>query len=432
MNNSGVIAFCARQRRNLAKKTSGRLDLSKSVLSSEIPDSIQPMRILRIINRFNLGGPTYNAGYLTRYIGDDCETRLIGGSPLPEEAHSGFILDSLDVAYEEIHEMSRAVNPFQDLKALFKIRRIIREFKPDIVHTHAAKAGLLGRIAARLEGIPVIVHTYHGHVFSGYFGKLKSTLVKAMERWLAARSDAIIVISPSQFNDIVKTHKICAPNKAHIIPLGFDLNRFTQEQENKRTIFREKYGIPKDALSIGIVGRFAPVKNHRLFFESMQLLRSRGYDFKAVVIGDGDDGPLWKSWVKEHYGGREDDFIFTSWVREMDVAMAGLDIVMLTSLNEGTPVSLIEAQAAGKPVVTTPAGGVRDCILESKTGFVSQSFEASEILGLLEQLITSQEMRTTMGESGRAYVMEKFSHKRLIADMRTLYNSLVRHNKQHN
>lgn len=386
------------------------------------------MKILRIVNRFNLGGPTYNAGYLTKYLG---ETRLIGGSPLSEEAHSGFILDKIGVTYEELPEMSRAVNPLQDLRAFLKIRRIIREFRPDIVHTHAAKAGLLGRLAARMEGVPVIVHTYHGHVFSGYFGAFKSGLIKSVERWLAHRSDAIVTISQEQFRDIVEVHRICAHNRAHIIPLGFDLSRFATDQETKRKKFRQQFDIPSDALTVGIVGRFAPVKNHGLFFESIRLLMSEGIAFKAVVIGDGHDADHWKQWVKTHLGERASDVIFTSWIQDMDEAMAGLDCVVLTSLNEGTPVSLIEAQAASRPVVTTPVGGVRDCMVDGMSGVVSSSMEAVDVAAALRPLLLDAEMRQRMGEAGRQFVMERFSHERLVRDMQVLYDALLRYNKSH-
>ena len=347
---------------------------------------------------------------------------------MQEEAHSGFILDKLGVQYEELHEMSRAVNPFQDFKAFLKIRKIIREFKPDIVHTHAAKAGVLGRLAARLEGVPVVIHTYHGHVFSGYFGKRKSNIIKAIERWLAKRSDAIITISKAQFEDIVNVHRICAHNKAHIIPLGFDLSRFTIDQGKKRSQFRERFGIAADDIAVGIVGRFAPVKNHQLFFESIDVLMQRGIAFKAIVIGDGSDAAHWKNWVQTHLGKRAGDVVFTSWIQEMDEAMAALDIVVLTSLNEGTPVSLIEAQAASRPVVSTPAGGVRDCVLEGESGSISKTFEATEFADTLQPLILNSEMQKRMGESGRQFVMERFSHLRLVGDVRILYDALLKYN----
>ncbi len=387
------------------------------------------MKILRIINRFNLGGPTYNAGYLTKYLGEDCETRLIGGSPLPEEAHSGFILEKMGVEYEELHEMSRAVNPFQDLKAFLKIRKIIREFKPDIVHTHAAKAGVLGRLAAKMEGVPVVIHTYHGHVFSGYFGKQKSRIIKSIERSLAKRSDAIVTISKAQFEDIVHIHRICAHNKAHIIPLGFDLSRFTMDQESKRKQFRDRFKIPSGDVAVGIVGRFAPVKNHALFFDAIRILKERGVSFKAVVIGDGNDAAHWKNWVHTHMKEHAEDVVFTSWIQEMDEAMAALDIVVLTSLNEGTPVSLIEAQAASRPVVTTPAGGVRDCMRDGESGLVSKSFEATDFADALQPLILNRELRKLMGASGRDFVLDRFSHLRLVNDMRILYDALLKYNK---
>lgn len=387
------------------------------------------MKVLRIINRFNLGGPTYNAGYLTRFMGPEYETMLIGGSPLPDEAHSGFILDNMGVAYIEIPEMGRSINPFNDLRAFWKIRSIMKQYKPDIVHTHAAKAGVLGRLAAVWCGVPVVVHTYHGHVFSGYFSGWKTALIKAVERWMARRSSAIITISREQYTQIVVDHAICPASKAHVIPLGFDLQRFAQNQEKNREQFRAKYGIKPHEVAIGIIGRFAPVKNHTLFFDALAILAKANHQFKALVIGDGNA----KSHFLEYTSAlksTDSDFenskvLFTSWIKEMEVAMAGLDIVVLTSVNEGTPVSLIEAQAAGVPIITTNVGGVRDCMLPETTGLLVEDFDSKSIANAMVQLINNPELRAQMGKEGSVYVNAHFSYQRLVADMKRLYKSLL-------
>ncbi|MFN0032050.1 MAG: glycosyltransferase [Flavobacteriales bacterium] len=385
-----------------------------------ITDNAAPLRVLRLVNRFNLGGPTYNAAYLTKGLAPQYETTLAGGHPLPDEAHSGFIMQKLDVPYIEINEMRRSINPVNDMRALMRIIRMVRSVRPHIVHTHAAKAGVLGRLAAWYCRVPVVVHTYHGHVFSGYFSEWKTALVKAFERWLASRTTAVITISALQHHEIVDVHRICAPGKAHIIPLGFDLERFTVGQNEKRAHFRKQYELKESEIAIGIVGRFAPVKNHVLFFEALKLLDTQ-QPWKAFVIGDGDLRSRYEDDART-LGGR---VIFTSWIEDMDVAMAGLDVVALTSINEGTPVSLIEAQAAAKPVVTTNAGGVRDCVLDGHSGIVVDDFEAKTFAAALTSLIEDERLRQRMGMEGRQHALHHFGQQQLVNDMKKLYEELL-------
>lgn len=388
-------------------------------------------KVLRIINRFNVGGPTYNAAYLTAFLPEEFETRLIGGAPAPGEAHSGYILDALNVAYEEIPEMSRSVSLMNDLKAFRKIRKIIREYKPDIVHTHAAKAGALGRIAARLEGVPVIVHTYHGHVFSNYFSKWKSRLVQWIERMLCRISTCVVVISEQQYREIITQFKIASPQKAHIIPLGFDLSRFSERRETKRKNFREKWNLG-DSIAIGIIGRIAPVKNHQLFFDALRILQKESKGWKALVIGDGEGRSAMMQSVNDfaisEIPDQHSEILFTSWIRDVDEALAGLDIVVLTSFSEGTPVSLIEAQASTRPVVSTDAGGVKDCIIPDQSGFIVE-MTAEDVAQKIKVLINDSELRDKMGKSGEQFVLSKYHYTRLCKDMATLYSNALQQQK---
>ena len=190
-------------------------------------------RVLRIINRFNLGGPTFNVTYLSKYMSDEYETMLIGGEKEDSEDSSIFILENLGLKPVLIPEMKRSINPINDLKAYYKIKKIIKDFKPDIVHTHAAKSGALGRLAAYNCNVPVIVNTFHGHVFHSYFGKTKTLFYKTIERWLAKKSTKIIAISEIQKEELWKQHKICKKDKLAVIPLGFDLDRFQENTEEK-------------------------------------------------------------------------------------------------------------------------------------------------------------------------------------------------------
>ena len=218
-------------------------------------------KILRIINRFNIGGPTYNATFLTRYLEGDYETLLIGGLPEQDEADSLHIVKAYDLEPLLIEEMQRIPSFRSDRAEYLKIKQIIKEFKPDIVHTHAAKAGALGRRAAYACKVPVIVHTFHGHVFHSYFGKIKTAIFKQIERKLAKKSDGIIAISDLQKEELANVHGICKADKIKVIPLGFDLDKFNEATLNRKET-RIKYNLKEDEIAVAIVGRLAPIKNH--------------------------------------------------------------------------------------------------------------------------------------------------------------------------
>lgn len=394
------------------------------------------IKILRIINRFNLGGPTYNAAYLTKYLSDDFETLLVGGEKYEEEESSEFILDELGIKPIIIPEMQRSINRKNDTIAYRKIKEIIKEFKPDIVHTHASKAGTLGRLAAKKMDVPVIIHTFHGHVFHSYFGKTKTKFYKNIERYLAKKSTKIIAISDIQKNELAIDHKICKPEKIEVIPLGFDLSRFKENVEEKRKSFREKYKVLDDEIAIGIIGRLVPIKNHQFFIEVVSnVLKSTTKKVRFFIIGDGEE----KQNLKDLCTHKKLDFVeweeakkpalitFTSWVKNIDWANAGLDIITLTSLNEGTPVSLIEAQASNKPIVTTNCGGVKNVTKEGETALIYEVSEKQKFGDALLGLIEDEEKRNDMGAKGWGFVEEKFSYRRLVSDVERLYRILLKH-----
>jgi glycosyltransferase involved in cell wall biosynthesis len=299
------------------------------------------------------------------------------------------------------------------------------------VHTHAAKAGALGRLAAWNCGVPVIVHTYHGHVFEGYFNSIVSGLIKMTERFLAGLSSAIIVISESQRSDIAVKFNITPSPKIHVVPLGFDLQKFRSDRQEKRMNFRSAYQIHEDEIVVGIIGRLTMVKNHDLFLRSVALLFKKNIRFRVMIIGDGEMRLELKEnarRIEEENRAAEGNITFTSWIREMDKAIAGLDIVVLTSFSEGTPVSLIEAQAAGKPVVSTDVGGVRDCVQNGITGFIVHDNTAESFSGALEELILNKPLRRKFGTSGEHFVADRYDYKRLVNDVEKLYRSLLSHN----
>ncbi len=379
-------------------------------------------RVLRIINRFNLGGPTYNVAYLTKYLSPEYETLLVGGAIENSEASSEFILKKLGLKYEIIPELKRSINPINDFIAYQKIKKIIREFKPDIVHTHAAKAGTLGRAAAFACKIPITVHTFHGHVFHSYFGSLTTFFYKIIERKLASKTSAIIAISNKQQYELVTEYKISSTKNTYVIPLGFDLNRFAENVVEKRKDFREKYKLNRDEIAIGIVGRLVPVKNHSLFLYAIKFVQENAKKkIRAFIIGDGQERMKLETLAIQLL--IKDCVVFTSWENEVDKIYPGLDIVCLTSFNEGTPVSLIEAQAANRPIVTTNVGGVVN-VVDSTTTFLAN--DDQEFCSKLFSLVEDDNLRMSMSNKGFDFVKSKFTYSRLIHDMARLYSDLLK------
>ncbi len=390
-------------------------------------------RVLRIINRFNLGGPTYNAAYLTKHLAPEFETMLVGGMKDDSEDSSEFIVENLGVDARVLSSMRRSIHPLRDRVAYNEIKNIIRDFRPDIVHTHASKAGALGRRAAHQLGVPAIVHTFHGHVFHSYFGRFKSGFYRSLERYLASRSDRIIAISEKQKEELVREHRICDPGKVAVIPLGFDLQRFREDREEKRRRFRREYGLEEGEVAIGIVGRLVPVKNHELFLRGVAALLGRSSQkVRAFIIGDGEERedlllkaknmgiPVALGWE-----GKRAPLTFTSWIKNVDEVYAGLDIVALTSLNEGTPVSLIEAQAAGVPIVSTRVGGVENVVVPGETALLCSRTDPQEFSEKLLRLVDDPGKRFEMTEKGWPYVKDRFSVERLVKDMGDLYREMI-------
>ena len=383
-------------------------------------------KILRIINRFNLGGPTYNAAYLTKYLESDYETLLVGGQHEESEKSSMHILDDLDLKPIIIPEMQRSLNPYKDQIAFKKIQDIIKEFKPDIVHTHAAKAGALGRRAAYKLGVKQIYHTFHGHVFHSYFGSFKTKIFKEIERNLAKKTTKIIAISDIQKRELSKIHRICPEKNIEVIPLGFDLEKFNIDKDSKRKKFRKKWNIKENEIAIGIIGRLVPIKNHFFFIDVIQEVQKKSkVPIKAFIVGDGEEKQNIINYIKSKNLDYSFDyspatFQLTSWIKEIDKVNSGMDIICLTSLNEGTPVSLIEAQASGKPIVSTKTGGIENIVIENKTALLSKNNDLHTFSKNLLSLVSDSEKRILFSKYG----LEKskdFHYDKLINKMKKLY-----------
>lgn len=383
-------------------------------------------KVLRIINRFNIGGPTYNATFLTRFMDDKYETLLIGGTHEEGESDSLHILEEYGISPLLITEMQRIPSFKSDRAAYKKIKQIIQEFKPDIVHTHAAKAGALGRKAAFACNVPVVIHTFHGHVFHSYFGKIKTFIFKTIERRLARKSDGIIAISDIQKKELSEIHKICPASKIKVIPLGFDLEKFHLNKEINRVKTRLQFGIKEDEIAIAIVGRLAAIKNHALFLNVVdKIIQETTKKVTFFIVGDGDERPSIENRVNELNNKFGKIIVMTSWVKDIGPFNAGMDIICLTSDNEGTPVSLIEAQAGGVPIVTTDVGGVKDILLEGQTGYVVPKNNVSLFAEKLLLLIEDEMLRKSFSEKGWDFVKNKFHYTTLVNNMDKYYQFLL-------
>ncbi len=392
-------------------------------------------RVLRIINRLNLGGPTYNATYLTKYLEPDFDTLLVAGMKDDTEASSAFIPKELGVEPVYIPEMYRSIHPLKDTRAYKKIRSIIDDFQPDIVHTHAAKAGAIGRLAAHHANVPIILHTFHGHVFHSYFHPLKARFFLEIERYLAKISSRLIAISELQKREMTQDFRIGPSNKFSVVPLGFDLERFQTDQANKRMKFRQQYNVADDEIAIGIIGRLVPIKNHELFLKALNhVIEESNQKIRAFIIGDGEERQNIQTKASEmqidyalpHQNGNQAALLkFTSWHKDIDVVNAGLDIVALTSNNEGTPVSLIEALAAKKPIVATNVGGVSDIVEHGYTALLSPPNDSDQFARNLLELVEDKQLRARLGQNGGQNVCKTYDYQTLVSNISDLYQELL-------
>jgi glycosyltransferase involved in cell wall biosynthesis len=321
-----------------------------------------------------------------------------------------------------IPELGREINPLKDWVTLLKLYRLFRDRRPHIVHTHTAKAGTVGRMAARLAGVPVIVHTFHGHVFHDYFGPLQTRVFIGIERLLASLSDRIVTVSDGQRRELAD-YGVASRDKIAVVPLGFELDALLN-CEPLRGQLRWELGIPDGTALVGIVARLTAIKNHRLFLDAARLIVEAGQAAMFLIVGDGKLRADLEAYVAELK--LAERVIFTGWRRDLPRIYADLDVVALSSLNEGTPVSLIEAMAAAKPVVATRVGGVSDVILDKESGYLVQSKDAEGLARGILDLLRAPDRAREMGLAGRVAVHPKYASETMLANVEKLYLELLR------
>lgn len=382
-----------------------------------------PVRVVRIISRMNVGGPAIHVMNLTAGLAEPFPTVLVTGDVAPGEAN--LLQEAIARGLPIVHlpELGRAVRPWDDLVAFVKLLRLMRRLRPEVVHTHAAKAGALGRVAAWLAGVPIRVHTFHGHVFDGYFGPRATRVVLAIERLLARITTTVVALSPRQAEDLASRYRICRRERIRVVPLGFDFARFDGVNEQRlRTQFRRELGIPPRHRVVSIVGRLAPIKNHALFLRAAVRVRART---TFVLVGGGDQEPVLRELVREL--GIEDRVRFAGWRSDLERVYAGSDVVALTSDNEGTPVCVIEALAAGRPVVATAVGGVPDVLEDGYLGVLVERGDEAAFAAALDRLLADPALCAELAERGRTAARRRFGVRRLNEDVERLYRDLLGH-----
>lgn len=406
---------------------------------------LDKVKVVRIIGRLNIGGPAIQAIILTECLEKDgFNSCLISGNIGENEG------DMMPYALERniypiiFPNLGREISCVNDMVAFFKLVKFLKKAKPHIVHTHTAKAGTLGRLAAFVAGVPIKIHTFHGHVFSGYFHWSKNRVFILIERVLAFLSDRIIVLSEHQRRELNEVYRIAPNHKFQIVPLGFELEPFLSLPSEKTGTHNIEAEL--SPLVVGFIGRLVEIKNPFLALDALNLLnfqsqgpRNTPRNIQLWIAGGGPLEDSLKQVVRK--GPYASGVRFLGWQRDMAQWYSSLDIVILTSLNEGTPVVLIEAMASGKPFITTEVGGTRDLMVgvgQPVLGSMNGQFTvfdngilvcSKDVTGLadaLEFLASDPEKRTAMGKAGRKFAKTKFTKERLLKDIRSLYRELLK------
>jgi glycosyltransferase involved in cell wall biosynthesis len=389
------------------------------------PEHEEPIRVLRVIARLNVGGPAQHVAFLSRELDRrGYRTTLAAGQVGEGEGSMEDMVRQLGVEPVFVPSLQREISLLSDLAAVWHLVRLIRTERPRILHTHTAKAGAIGRSAALLSGRArptAVVHTFHGHVLRGYFGPVASRVFTWVERVLGRFSDALVAVSPEVRDELVRMG-IAPAEKIEVIRLGLDLERRVAVPPGAREEMRDRLGVAADQIAIGWLGRMTEIKRVDELLHVFAELRRRGVDGVLVLVGS---GPLRRELeVLADSLGVAGRCRFVGFSDDVAPYYAAFDLVVLSSANEGTPVTLIEALAAGKPVVSTAVGGVRDVVEDDRAGFLVPPGDVTAFAGAVETLARDAELRRRFAEQGRS-VLERYSVPRLVDDVDTLYRSLL-------
>jgi len=385
------------------------------------------VRVLHIISRLNIGGAAIQVIYLTRLLNErGYETTLIRGTENASEGTMDYLAEQLDIRPLHVPSLRRNIG-WHDVRALVALFLIIARERPDIVHTHAAKAGTLGRLAARAapgRSGRVLVHTFHGHSLSRYFSPSTARVFLAIERFLARRTTCLVAVSEEVRDDLVAL-RVAKPDCFEVIRCGFDFSLFIvadSERVLRRKGLRAKLGVPSHARLVTLIARLVPIKRVDRFLRVANILAKRG-DTYFLVVGDGELRSVLQTSTDARSLG--DRLIWTGFRRDIaDICFAS-DVVALTSDNEGTPISLIEALAAGTSVVSTDVGGVRAVVVDGETGLIVRPDDENAFAEGARRLLDDRDLATRLARQGREHVLATFGLRRLGDDVDLLYRRLL-------
>jgi len=379
------------------------------------PFSQNPIRVMRIIARMNVGGPAVQVSGLMRgFNSAEFDHRLYTGFCAADEAD---YLDTVatDVTVTRIDGFGRRVSLSGDVKAFLTLVKEIRSFKPHVIHTHTAKAGFLGRIASIVSFQPSIrIHTFHGHLLNGYFGTFKKSLVVLAEKILAMFTDQLLAVGDKVRQDLLAAG-IGKSKKFALMPPGLKIGELPNKSESLKF-----YGLSTQTLQCAFIGRVTQIKRPDRFLDVVSEIKKRGVALEFFMAGDGEllEG------CRERIVREDLPVKILGWQSDIEKVLAAADLVVLTSDNEGTPLSLIQAGMAGLPVVTTRVGSVPEVVLDGVTGTIT-SLDVQEIADALEALVNSNELRVQLGVAAQKFTLANFGVERLVNDHEEQYKKLI-------
>jgi glycosyltransferase involved in cell wall biosynthesis len=386
----------------------------------------RPIKVLRVIARLNVGGPALHVAYLTAGLSDrGYDTTLVAGTVGPGEESMAFVADAKGVRVEVIDELHRNISPFRDARAILRLAQLIRRERPTILHTHTAKAGAVGRLAALLAGTarpPIVVHTFHGHVLRGYFNPVAARGFRVLERLLARTTTTLVAVSPEVQDDLVRLH-VAPASKFAVVRLGIELEQRVGNDEAARATTRRLLGVGDDPFVVGWVGRMTAVKRTDVVVRVLRMLVDRGVDARLLLVGDGPDRDDLERYA--HELGVIKRCLFLGYQEDVGRWYDAIDALLLPSVNEGTPVSVIESLAARRPAVATRVGGTPDVIRDGVDGFLVDPADGEALAERLAELAQDPQLRAQMGAAGRGRVLERYAVDRLVDDIDRLYRRLL-------
>lgn len=397
---------------------------------AQIP--MKKITVMHVITRFDKGGSAQNT-YLS-VLGlkrNHFHTVLVSGRTLESEMKSEEtealnediqILQSENIEFIQCPSLVRKISLINDIRALIYIVRIIRKHKPQIVHTHTSKAGLLGRLAAKLCGVPIILHTPHGHVFFGYFSPIQSKLFVFLEKWASLITDRIVTLTDREKRDHL-VYKIAKERKLSVIFSGVDLRKFKEISLTRKQELKQILGIPERSQIVGTVGRLVPVKGLEYFIEAAHYILLKHPHTYFLIVGDGSLREELET--KAQKLGIDKNLLFLGWREDVDVILSLFDIFVLSSLNEGMGRVLVEAMALGKPIVASDVGGIPDLVIHNKNGLLVRPKKSKELADNIQILMENEKKREEMGNEGNGIVF-KYSADKMVIQIICLYTDLLR------